>query len=301
MIIEPVPTNFRTVATSTFVEIPQFQRPYSWKAEHIEEFWDDLIDVKGQDYFVGTVVMYKHGTDSQSLYITDGQQRFTTLSILLCAIRDVCREVKLDGLANGIHNLIERKDIDDKNRFFLKYNSQNKYLTGQILAENEKIECVAKSDEEKAQKRAYEILRKKLIDFLSSNFGKNWKNSEKLKGEISTIRDTILGVQFITLTLGNEDDAYSVFETLNSRGMDLEVSDLLKNLFSKFLRPKNKQLTPVSDSWNQIRDRFESTTNKISFDGFLLHYWLSSQKNVSKKKLFKEMKITILKKKPRSG
>lgn len=296
MKIEPIPTTYRKLITSQFLLIPHFQRPYSWTIENVEEFWDDLISAKGKDYFVGSVVLYRHSKDPAAVYITDGQQRLTTLTILLCAIRDLCDTVELKSIANGLHNLIERKDEDDKKRFLLRYESINKYFANFILSRNSE-DGQPGTDEEKTQHRAYKFLKSKLEKYLEVTLGTEWANSEKLLKTISEIRQTVLGLDFISLTLDNEDDAYMVFETLNSRGKDLEVSDLLKNLFSRFLKTKasNKDLSPVSDSWNEIRGRFEGISAKVNFDAFLLHYWLSREKYVSKKKLFKEMKKTILK------
>lgn len=298
MQIEPVPTNFRKVASSSFLHIPPFQRPYSWTDENIEEFWYDLISAKGGEYFMGSFVFYDHSTDPAGVYITDGQQRITTLTITLCVIRDTSRKAELNDVATGIQNLIERANVDNKKRFILKYGASNKYLAKAILSENGSG-THPQTDEERAQKRAYDLLQEKLQGYLITNLGPAWLSHSKLEGELISIRNTILGMTFITLTLQNEDDAYLVFETLNSRGKDLEVSDLLKNLFSKMLKSKNKDVAVVIDAWDAIRGRFAGLSSRTTFDSFLLHYWLSVESFVSKKKLFQDMKRKIVRSKAR--
>ena len=293
MKIEPVPTNFRRVATSSFLVIPKFQRPYSWTNENIEEFWNDLLSARDEDYFIGSFVFYEDKKDKSSIFITDGQQRLSTLTIALCALRDVAHdELSDDDFAKGIQNIIERKDVDNKNRFVIKHSNENKFLAKGIL-KFPRGEFSPATEEEKRQQHAYNFFYKKIVDKLKTEVGIYFKSDDSSIEIIGSLRNTILNMTFITLTLQNEDDAYLVFETLNSRGKDLEISDLLKNLFSRLIPEKNKDISISSDSWNEIRAQFESVSTSINFDSFLLHYWLSTYTFVSKKNLFKEMKKTI--------
>lgn len=299
MEIKPIPTTFRKLCTSQFLKIPQFQRPYSWTLEHIEELWSDLMRALGDDYFVGSIVLYNDSKDPVAVYITDGQQRLTTLIILLCALRDVADELELESVGNGIHSIIERVDEDDKMRFVLKYDSGNKYFPQEILS-RKRDGRKSVTDEEKTQNRAYRFLKQKVVSYLAKEIGEEWKEDElrdKTKSLLVKLRKEVLGIEFISLTLTNEDDAYIVFETLNSRGMDLEVSHLLKNLLIRLLKPtnKNKDISPVNDTWNRIQSLFESLSSKVNFDTFLLHYWISKEEYVSKKNLFKMMKAKISK------
>lgn len=293
MKIEPVPTDFRQVSSASFLEIPQFQRPYSWSSENIDEYWNDLIGASGGDYFIGSSVFFKKKNDPSTLYITDGQQRFTTITITLCAIRDICFDCGLSGIANGIQNFIQRKDVEDKTRFFIKYGNGNIYFPNCILSTGER-KVKPTSDEEKAQARAFELIKQRIVGNLNEVLGEYWRDSDKLEANMRSLRDSVFGLKFIQLTLDNEDDAYIVFETLNSRGKDLQVSDLLKNHFSKNLK-NHKDKDQVSVVWDKIRGAFEGLSSATSFDAFLLHYWLATQKNVSKKELFKSMKKAITK------
>lgn len=70
---------------SDLFKIPKFQRPYSWEEDQLEDFWVDVASNDAEDYFIGSMVMYK---DKPYLSIIDGQQRLTTILLFLCSIRE---------------------------------------------------------------------------------------------------------------------------------------------------------------------------------------------------------------------
>src|SRR5205807_1232520 len=100
-------------------------------------------------------------------------------------------------------------------------------------------------------------------------------------------------LQFISIELLSEDDAYLIFETLNTRGKDLEIADLVKNHFTRLIKVSVKGMDTVRDTWSEILTRFSRSGVPIEIDTFLTHYWLSTNSYVSKAKLFKEMKSEI--------
>lgn len=92
---------------AAYFKVPRFQRPYSWERAEVEDFWNDTIADADGEYFIGSIVLFSH---SQGILgIVDGQQRLTTITMLLCALRDAFAHEQLDGLARGIHRLIERQ------------------------------------------------------------------------------------------------------------------------------------------------------------------------------------------------
>jgi uncharacterized protein with ParB-like and HNH nuclease domain len=92
--------------------IPRFQRAYSWEAEQIVQFWSDIVDNIKDSYFIGSIVVYKRGRSS--LALVDGQQRLTTITILLCAIREAYKDIGNVELADGLQAYIEQKTRDNK-------------------------------------------------------------------------------------------------------------------------------------------------------------------------------------------
>ena len=117
MKIESTDQDIRTMLSSGYYSIPRFQRPYSWDRENIQEFWDDIVRDNPTDYFIGSMVVYKDG--QQRYGVVDGQQRLTTITILLCVLRNTLAELTLKDLAEGIHGLVERRNIDNKPEFIV--------------------------------------------------------------------------------------------------------------------------------------------------------------------------------------
>jgi len=112
MKIESTDQEIRNLLSSGYFRIPRFQRPYSWTQENIQEFWDDVVRDNPTDYFIGAMVVFRDG--NQRYGVVDGQQRLTTITILLAALRNTLSEEGFVDLAEGIQGLIERKNIDNK-------------------------------------------------------------------------------------------------------------------------------------------------------------------------------------------
>src|ERR1043166_6394303 len=112
MKIESLDQEIRTLLSSGYYTIPRFQRPYSWTRENIQEFWDDVVRDNPEDYFIGSMVVSKE--TNQRFGVVDGQQRLTTIMILLACIRDALAKHNFQDLAKGIQGLIERRNIDNK-------------------------------------------------------------------------------------------------------------------------------------------------------------------------------------------
>ena len=93
MKIQCIERDIRQILESGTYIIPRFQRPFSWERDHIEEFWQDTTSDVKKDYFIGAFVTYN--INNASYGVVDGQQRLTTITIALCAIRDNIRSLVL--------------------------------------------------------------------------------------------------------------------------------------------------------------------------------------------------------------
>jgi uncharacterized protein with ParB-like and HNH nuclease domain len=76
----------RDIFSLGYFKIPRFQRPYSWDHDEVESFWDDIILEKAENYFIGSMVVYQ--TKKPYFGIVDGQQRLTTITLILSTIRN---------------------------------------------------------------------------------------------------------------------------------------------------------------------------------------------------------------------
>jgi hypothetical protein len=294
MKITCIDKDVKAVLDGGYYRIPRFQRPYSWDKDNVEEFWNDAVVDSESIYFIGSIVVFK----SADVYgIVDGQQRLTTITMILCSIRNEMRGQGFSELASGIHNQVERKDINNKPQFILQTETSYPYLQEHIQKEGQPDAGREISQEEENLAVSFNMIQSyirgsiKAIELDTALTAEQRK--EKIKETLVGIRDKILKLSLIFIVLDNEDDAYIIFETLNTRGKDLAVSDLVKNHLTRLLKPTNANVDRVKDKWNNMVDMLEQSQADLSMNNFLHHFWLSRYDYVTEKKLFKKLKKTI--------
>src|ERR1700686_5539429 len=120
MQIKPVDKTVKEVLETGFYRIPRYQRPYSWDREQVDDLWSDAIANDDPDYFIGSFVLYRPNNPVDTFNVVYGQQRLTTITLLLAAIRNSLKILGQQALANGIQKLIERPDINSQQTFVLQ-------------------------------------------------------------------------------------------------------------------------------------------------------------------------------------
>jgi uncharacterized protein with ParB-like and HNH nuclease domain len=220
--------------------------------------------------------------------------------MLLSAIRESFKTIGEESLARGTQGMIERKDLNDQLIYILKTESSYPYFHENILKyDDSEFNHDELKDEEKNLEKGYELITEKIRDELKSiQLSTTITDEEKQlrkKEKLINIRDKILNLKVIYIELDNEDDAYIIFETLNTRGKDLQVSDLVKNHLTKLLPKKNKDVDISKDKWILARGLIEGSTADLSMDSFLHHFWLSKYEYTTQKKLFKLIKKQVKK------
>ena len=290
MKIEANDKDVQEILALGYFKIPRFQRPYSWTDEEVDNFWEDVINRADGHYFIGSMVVYQ--TDKPYFGIVDGQQRLTTITLILAAIRNAFLEYGDVDLAKGVHGFIEKANLENKNEYILNSETSYPYLQGYIQSfQKEEIECKAGSEEQNL-KSAFELIEKKLYLKIPRFDGTNFlqeAETQTIIENLKKIRDKVRSLKLVFIQLDNEDDAYLIFETLNTRGKDLTTSDLVKNLLLQNLRSSNITLDSSKETWNLISDKFDDKT----LENFLYHYWLSKHSYTTKKELFIEIKKYI--------
>ncbi|WCL50803.1 DUF262 domain-containing protein [Leptospira sp. GIMC2001] len=286
MKITSIDRNIKKLFDSGFYRIPRFQRPYSWDRDNLDEFWNDVKENESGDYFLGSMVVYKH--DGESYNLVDGQQRLTTITILLCTIRNRFSELLQKNLASGIHNIIERADINNKHQYIIQTETSYPYFQEHIQKFGQPDVNPSFQNEERRLKEAYDFFKEKLLEVAKTN-------KEKEIQSLKNLRDKILSLSFVYIELDNEEDAYIIFETLNTRGKDLSASDLIKNLYTKLIKNQNKHVDLVKDKWKKLVENIQDISSSTQIDQFMLHYWLSQGKYINLKNLYKNYKKTVTK------
>ncbi len=274
---------------------PLFQRPYVWKKkEQWEPLWKDVKGIaeeilKGNQHcrphFLGAVVLDQimvpiGKPDARS--IIDGQQRLTTLQLLMEGIRDVCRDQDdLDLLRRRIEKLIENEDVSHPDdRFKVWPTNVDRPVYRAIIETPDPAAMRKKIAEVCPGKRshladAYEYFYKEVsewIDLTSEGF------VERTEALVNTIREKL---KLVVIDMDDQDDAQMIFETLNARGTPLLPSDLVKNFL--FRRAQNDQAdveTLHQKYWEDFdnEDHFWrkeigiGRLNRARIDVYLQHY-----------------------------
>ncbi|GAA8586974.1 DUF262 and DUF1524 domain-containing protein [Helicobacter pylori] len=244
---------FKQTQTNQFV-IPIYQRLYSWKKEQCEQLWDDIIKIGGNDkmngHFIGSILYVLDGIkhSNNALLIIDGQQRLTTVTLLLTALRDhLSDEVKRKEIEN--HYLINSdKDGDKKFRLILSESDKDTLLS------------LIDKDRRKPSEPSSKIVENfKLFEEWVSNTDKPetiFKGLEKLM------------IVWIALKKG-KDDPQLIFESMNSKGMELAQTDLIRN-YIVMETEIEKQEGFYNQYWRAMEKEFKQ--NEKWFDRFVRHY-----------------------------
>lgn len=281
---------------NTFI-IPRFQRAYSWEAEQVNQLWTDVIDNISESYFIGSMVVYK--VSRSSVAVVDGQQRLTTITILLCAIREGFKALNRADLADGLQAYIEQRNRENKTEYVLQTETSFPYLQEEVLKNGPADAPYTVGREEEAIERAFRVFKSQITDnvaeFLSVKEQSEEDNIKDAIDWLSRLRDTIFDLNVILVTLDNEDDAYLIFETLNTRGKDLALSDLLRNHFTKFIKPDGG-VDQSKLKWSKVLDVIGSASMPLDPDTFIVHSWQSRYDFVTKAKAFQKVKQRVVKK-----
>jgi hypothetical protein len=291
-------------------EIPMYQRNYDWKAENVQEFLYDLelaMDNKG-DHFFGSIVIISPEHGSDSFQVIDGQQRMTTFFLLIAIIRDLVDEFAdakyvRNGKAVNLDSITASLLFsDDTADFRFAANSRirdvfNKYVLLDPASAGRKQLVKTGAGMISTDKKESTVLRRNY--FLIQDWLRGWLrpysgDDEALKGKIFNLLATIKSsAKVLRLEVGNEDDAFLLFETMNHRGLALTPSDLLKSYTLRAVNGGESTfvMEDALDSWDEAVDSLGS----YPFTKFLRHYLLSVQggEKVQVSKIFAMFKSII--------
>jgi len=258
--------------------IPDYQREYDWDNSEIDEFIEDIEEIKPKEsYFIGHMVL-EGEFNGNSFNVIDGQQRITTITILLSVIRDLFYSKNETNLADGIN----------ENYIFGKDRSNNPYIILENKMPYPVLQAYVQSvpDEKDLSVKPIKSGEKRIIkvyDKLKKLF------ETKTIAELEEFRDKILDLEVIFVAVSDEVDAFTIFETLNATGKDLTPMDLIKNQIFK-LYPRQPHINEPNDSWKIILSNSETKNLK-----FLNNFWSSRFKKVSNKKVYKEFVNKVVK------
>lgn len=295
MKIDSYDRDVEQLLTMGYFVVPRFQRPYSWEQSEVEDFWNDTIRESETEYFIGSVVLFQHGEGHFG--IVDGQQRLTTITMMLCALRDVFAAEGLVGPADGLHRLIERPDINNELQYVLQTETSYPYLQEYIQEREPPAASRTVGDEETRLREAFEYLIGNLREVVSGITDNPALSEKRKRAEIEkqlvAIRTKILRLKLIVITLDSEENAYVIFETMNTRGKDLNITDLARTIITRLIPVRNRKVDRPKERFSAIIESFEASEAPISMRSFIHHYWLSKYDYTSERKLYKAFKAKV--------
>lgn len=259
---------------SEVYRIPSLQRPYSWDKKQVEKLWDDIVESSPYYYIGSIVIVLAEGTVGQD-QIIDGQQRLTTLSLFLIAIRNyIINNKKNYEIIDEIYEILYKsgRNTEKERLSFSNDNSNNIYLS--ILKDQKNDEDL--TDNQKKFINNLNVINDKLIEY-----------SPKCKvKEIKVLLDKIKKLQMIIIKCRDKSAAYKLFESINATAINLATTDLIKNsIFESLdLQGGKEELKTVESKWQHMYEDFDEDGGYLKT--YIRHHWICTTGYTSHAHLF---------------
>lgn len=271
------------------LRVPVYQRAFAWGVEQVEEFWSDLsaaLDSDEREYFLGTVV-FTAGDIQHERLIIDGQQRLAATVMLLAAARDLYIEhgeeraatsIAVDYLAS--YNIKTKSDEPH-----LTLNSEDEHYFKQVVVENPGgLAPTPAGPSHMRIREAFTSLSGSLRAAVVGA-GSRWEAVLVDWVEFLSKRARVIAVD-----VPSEADAFLIFETLNDRGLDLTIADMLKNYLFGLA---GRRIDTVRTNWLAATSILEKSTYERVLIAFLRHYWSSVKGLVRERDLYKSIQAEV--------
>ncbi len=274
-------------------EIPSYQRPYAWTKDQASELIDDLLDAfpytdeDSPDYFFGSIILIKEDGKPYAEVI-DGQQRLTTLTLLLSVFRYlVPRENKI---YQKISACLEDEDFNEKNLSGLKLRPQDDRFFGEKirsggginqLLEKEEIDTGLTTDSQILLQNNARFFKEELIDRCPENTAlESWI--------LHLFKNIFNKCYLVVVSTSDFDTAYRIFSTINTRGLNLQLNDILK---SEIIG--NIQVEADKKKYTDIWEGEESDIGRKDFETLFSHIHRIKLRERPKENLLTEFRHKI--------
>jgi hypothetical protein len=271
--------------TSPPLRVPEYQRDFSWEAPQIADFWNDLehfdktypgANINGKEYFLGAAVLVNNETYH---LILDGQQRLATATILLAALRDKIREHSRDA-ANQIQgNFISYEDyLVGGNLPKLQLNEFDRDFFRDAIQRFPHIVVAPTKKSHKLILKAYEYFTERIREGWENNGG----GENGFKWAVRVTETLTKHVSLVTVISADEDNAASIFETLNDRGIGLSTADLLRSWLLHHSPVLDRE--EIIQCWSEV---FECAGTGEGAQTLIRLSWVSRYGDVKERSLYK--------------
>src|SRR5262245_49759245 len=277
--------------------VPHFQRDYSWEEDEWDDLWQDILGTVtpgGEPaHYMGYLVLQT--ADNRIFDVIDGQQRMTTLSILVLAVLK-----NLQALVDsGVEADNNRRRIEQLRQSYIGFLDPVSLVSQSKLTLNRNNDAYYQNYlvplerlPQRGLKASEHLLRKAFEWFVAAV--RKRQGGKPDGAELARLVDTLSDRLFFTvITVNDELNAYKVFETLNARGVRLSPTDLLKNYLFSVVHHSGGHETEM----HALEQRWEAIVGKLgddSFPDFLRVHWNSRKNFVRQADLFKTIRPHVL-------
>ena len=265
------------IFSSNILEVPFFQRSYVWNRDNWEELLDDLFEDR-KTYFLGTIIL-KEKIDSlcklKIHLIIDGQQRLTTLSILIKALYDCIEneETKKNLFTGGIRSLLFYKEeaSDGEYKIILQHSHNDRkpfeYVIGEVEGDKIKKKDLKDNDiNDFIQKSMIMKCYNYFYAELSNRYNENEQKVIDLCNRLLSTKTNIMAV----IHLNEDDNEQKIFDSINTAGIRLSATDTIKNALYK-------RLLELSDKKEKVIEYYKNTWERTFEDVDAIEFWCKTK------------------------
>lgn len=249
--------------------IPVYQRNYDWKTENCKQLYDDLVKVvknhRSSHFFGSLVSVYESSGRNTEFLVIDGQQRLTTVSLLLLAMYNLISK----GLVEAEEKTLANQIYED-------------FLVDKYQPEETRIKLKPVKNDRKAFDKLFNSEDEYIRDSnLTTNYNYFYERIKKQEVTVDELFDAVCKLEIINITLNNDDNPQLIFESLNSTGLDLSEGDKIRNFILMGLST-NDQNDYYEKYWNKIE-----ICTKYDVSSFIRDYLSIKQQAIpSQKKVY---------------
>lgn len=281
----------RLMGNGLHYEVPKYQRDYSWDKEQWSDLWYDLMQMidEKDSHYMGYLVLQT--SDDKNYQIIDGQQRLTTIFVLILAVVDSLLNLpgtdkekednkkRAENIRSTYIGNMDMLTLTSVNKLVLNRNNDHFYRT--YLSTLQEMP--------KRGLKASERLLKSSFETFKSYLEIKYRSAKEL---VVFIENLVNNIFFTVITVTDELNAFKVFETLNARGVQLSSSDLLKNYIFSVANTNDlhqTKLDELENIWAEIADILKDS----QISDYLRFYWNSTHKTIRKNQLYKTIRNEI--------
>lgn len=260
------------ILNKSVFDIPRNQRRYVWKKPHWQDLYEDIVFsiTETKPHFVGSIVLEGEGKkDGLSYYtIIDGQQRLTTITIVLLAIMKHFHENDMTDDFLGTISYLQSKNNSNQDITILnsEYHVSLASLIRNMIALKDKSLSMASFVEANTLSKTKDKCIGDALRFFYSAIRDDVQQVDNVQKRLREIRNAVLDMTAVKIVSSSEEDSYTIFEILNARGQELAAHELLKNYIMRYIQPTERR-DDAKMMWEDMEQAVGS-----SMDKFIKHY-----------------------------